>query len=58
MNIVLKSILGIGVGASLGYGYHVLMRCTGSMCINSRVPAVPIVVMALIGLMVVLNSNH
>jgi len=57
MNPILKAVLGVGVGAGMGYGYHTLMRCTGSMCVNSRVPAVPIVVMGVIGLMVALNSR-
>ena len=57
MNPVFKAILGLGGGALMGYGYHLTMRCTGSVCINSRMPAVPIGVMAVIGLLVALNSR-
>jgi hypothetical protein len=57
MNPIFKSMLGLGGGALLGYCYHMTMRCTGSVCINSRIPAVPIGVMAVIGLLVALNSR-
>jgi hypothetical protein len=28
--MILKSLIGMAIGAGCGYGYHVLMRCVGS----------------------------
>lgn len=30
MNPLLKGLIGLVIGAAAGYGYHLLMRCSGS----------------------------
>lgn len=47
--MALKILVCMLVGAVVGYGYHRLMRCVGSRCINRRYPLVPISFFALLG---------
>ena len=44
-----KEIVGAVAGGIAGYGYHVLMRCVDSKCINRRYPLVPIITLGAVG---------
>jgi hypothetical protein len=46
---ILKTLIGLLIGASAGYGYHMLMISCKSECINAKFPAVPIVVLGVLG---------
>lgn len=47
--MLIKVLVGAVAGGVAGYGYHVLMRCVDSKCINRKYPLFPTTVLAIAG---------